>query len=159
MGLDQYLKGEIYISQDRYKDGTHSDNPEYKIISSLFGLKDLVSKDSHTGIEITFPVGYWRKANQIHNWFVQNIQNGNDNCGNYYVSRENLETLKGLCVEVLSKKDYDTAKELLPNGEGFFFGGTGFDEWYFESVEKTIEILSRCLEMPAEISFEYQSSW
>jgi len=104
MGLDQYLKGEIYISQDRYKDGTHSDNPEYKIISSLFGLKDLVSKDSHTGIEITFPVGYWRKANQIHNWFVQNIQNGNDNCGNYYVSRENLETLKVYVLKSYLKK-------------------------------------------------------
>ena len=25
-------------------------------------------------------VMYWRKANYIHNWFVENIQNGSDDC-------------------------------------------------------------------------------
>ena len=26
-------------------------------------------------------VGYWRKANAIHGWFVRNVQNGKDDCG------------------------------------------------------------------------------
>ena len=25
-------------------------------------------------------VGYWRKANAIHKWFVDNVQDGNDDC-------------------------------------------------------------------------------
>ena len=35
-------------------------------------------------------VGYWRKANQIHNWFVQNVQGGEDDCGIYEVSQAKL---------------------------------------------------------------------
>ncbi len=36
-------------------------------------------------------VGYWRKANQIHNWFVKNVQGGVDDCGYYGVTKEKLE--------------------------------------------------------------------
>ena len=52
-------------------------------------------------------IGYWRKANQIHNWFVNNVQNGNDNCGTYYVGVEQLEELSENCKAVLA--DYGLA--------------------------------------------------
>ena len=35
-------------------------------------------------------VGYWRKANQIHKWFVDNVQDGVDDCGEYKVTKEQL---------------------------------------------------------------------
>ena len=46
-------------------------------------------------------VGYWRKANQIHGWFVKNIQGGVDDCGYYKVSKQDVEELLSLCNQVL----------------------------------------------------------
>lgn len=46
-------------------------------------------------------VGYWRKANQIHGWFVENVQGGIDDCGYYKVSKQNVEELLSLCNQVL----------------------------------------------------------
>jgi len=34
-------------------------------------------------VTIELDYAYWRKANQIHNWFVENVKDGVDNCGNY----------------------------------------------------------------------------
>lgn len=107
---------------------------------------------------------YWRKANQIHKWFVDNIQNGVDNCGDYYVSTKNLQKLLDVCKEV--KANPDKAPELLPTQEGFFFGNTEYDEWYFENIDYTIEQLSKILEEEKQLNedgfysdFEYHSSW
>ena len=46
-------------------------------------------------------VGYWRKANQIHNWFVHNVQGGEDDCGNYEVSQSKLIELREICQKVI----------------------------------------------------------
>lgn len=107
---------------------------------------------------------YWRKANQIHKWFVDNVQNGVDNCRDYYVSTKKLQELLDVCKEV--KANPDKAPELLPTQEGFFFGGTEYDEWYFENIDYTIEQLSRLLEEEKQLNedgfysdFEYHSSW
>ena len=37
---------------------------------------------------------YWRKANQIHGWFVKNVQNNNDDCGLYEVSIDQIKKLR-----------------------------------------------------------------
>lgn len=44
-------------------------------------------------------VGYWRKANHIHNWFVENVQDGEDDC-RYHgeVTKEDLEELLVSCL-------------------------------------------------------------
>lgn len=44
----------------------------------------------------------WRKANQIHNWFVGNVQNGVDDCDAHEVSKEQLEDLLEICTNVLA---------------------------------------------------------
>lgn len=119
-------------------------------------------------------IGYWRKANHIHNWFVQNVQNGNDNCESYEVTKEQLEELKNICEKVLegSKlvegkivngqhlengewvnryvdgkyiKDPSVAMELLPTTSGFFFGGTDYDQWYYGDLADTVEIINEVL--------------
>lgn len=47
-------------------------------------------------------VGYWRKANQIHNWFVENVQDGIDDCSYHNeVTKEILEELLDICQRVL----------------------------------------------------------
>ena len=46
-------------------------------------------------------VGYWRKANQIHNWFVHNVQGGEDDCGICEVSQSKLIELRDTCQKVI----------------------------------------------------------
>jgi hypothetical protein len=47
-------------------------------------------------------VGYWRKANAIHNWFVNRVQDGEDDC-NYHneVTEKDLEDLLDICENIL----------------------------------------------------------
>lgn len=104
-------------------------------------------------------VGYWRKANAIHQWFVEKVQDGVDNCGQYEVEKEQIEELLELCKSV--DADHRKAAILLPTQSGFFFGSTEYDEWYFEDIKNTIETLTKVLE---ETDFDremitYQSSW
>lgn len=88
-------------------------------------------------------VAYWRKANQIRNWFAMNLDEFADN-GSTPVRREDLVELKNVCLLVL--KDRSKAKSLLPTSSGFFFGSTQFDEWYFEDVRYTAEVLQEVIE-------------
>lgn len=121
-------------------------------------------------------VGYWRKANQIHNWFVENIQDGVDDCGYHREVREqDILDLLNTCQEVLDScelvegevcngykyedgvrvpimemgkyvKDSGVAEKLLPSTSGFFFGNTEYNEWYVEDIEDTIHILQKILD-------------
>jgi len=106
--------------------------------------------------EIIERVAYWRKANHIHNWFVQNVQSGKDNCGEYYVSKEKLKELIDLCKKVVEHKD--KAAEFLPTVGGVFFGGTDYDEYYYEDTQATIDMLEPLLEEEGG-DFQYTSSW
>ena len=57
-------------------------------------------------------IGYWRKANAIHKWFVDNVQNGVDDCGEYKVTKEQLIQLHNACNDVLNNH---SLAESLPN--------------------------------------------
>lgn len=92
----------------------------------------------------------WRKANQIHGWFVENVQNGNDDCGKYEVSIKQLEELRELCIDVLL--DHELANTLLPTTNGFFFGNDEYDEHYFEQLENTKEQLDKIIKNHKHIS-------
>lgn len=39
----------------------------------------------------------------------------------------------------------DKASYLLPTRDGFFFGGTEYDEYYFKDLEDTKDILERAI--------------
>jgi hypothetical protein len=161
MGLDMYLRASEYISRNdwgRDENGDILDTPNetFKAIVEAFEMQDVIDKTGFAGISVDFPMGYWRKANQIHQWFVDNVQDGEDNCGSYYVTRKQLEDLKDLCITVLANKEL--AEDLLPTGAGFFFGSTTYDEYYYGDLNDTIGIITRCLESKFD-GFEYQSSW
>ena len=137
--------------------------------------------------EITEKVGYWRKANAIHNWFVINIQDGEDDCKEYYVTVNQLQELlddvnkvieaseliegeitngcnfkDGKQIPNIEKgtiiKNPAMAKKLLPTTEGFFFGGTGYDEYYYNDLVDTKKILEEVLK-EVNGDFYYSSSW
>jgi cysteine desulfurase len=52
-------------------------------------------------MKVSIVAVYWRKANQIHAWFVQNVQEGVDECERHWVPREKLVELRDLCLDVL----------------------------------------------------------
>lgn len=156
MGLDMYLSGKRYISK-YFNEGDEDlataiaeKLPELKGRSGRFG-------DASPVKEVSIEAGYWRKANAIHKWFVDNVQGGEDECRPHYVSREQLVELKELCEQVLA--DRSKAAELLPSASGFFFGSTDYDEYYFQDLESTVKIINDCLELPQSWEFEYRSSW
>lgn len=100
---------------------------------------------------------YWRKANAIHRWFVENVQENIDNCARYYVSREQLMCLLNTCRIVLA--DNTSAEQLLPTKEGFFFGTMEYDENYWYDIKYTAEQLEKLLSNDKYEFYEYQSSW
>lgn len=155
MGLDMYLKGKRYLSS--YFNG--GDKEIAGKISELFPeLNGLEGRYNDSVLkEVMIEAGYWRKANAIHKWFVDNVQGGEDNCGAYYVGRVQLEELRELCKQVLA--DRSKAGELLPPQSGFFFGSTDIGSYYFQDLEQTIKIIDDALTLPDSWDFEYQSSW
>ena len=142
MGLDMSLNAERYVC--------YEENDSAFEISKFFPELDKFRVKS-----VVVEVAYWRKANAIHNWFVENVQGGKDDCGSYWVRREELKELRDLVSEVLETKN---AKKLPPK-PGFFFGSTDVDDYYWEDLRETIEMIDKVLELPKEWIFEYESSW
>jgi hypothetical protein len=150
MGLDMYLNKRTYVQQWEHQ----KPEEKYKVVVTKGG--ESANIDPKKVKYIIEEAGYWRKQNQIHRWFVENIQNGTDDCGEYYVSKDSLESLLELCEKV--KADNALADELLPGASGFFFGGTEYDEWYFNGIDYTIDILKEALE-DENGEYLYSSSW
>ena len=107
--------------------------------------------------DVRIEVGHWRKANQIHMWVVNNVQKENDDCGTYVVTQHDLLTLRNDCVRVL--EDNSLAAKLLPTSAGFFFGSTEYEDYYFDTLKDTIEILDKAIALPPQWEIEYRSSW
>ena len=168
MGLDMYLHTKRYTSK-------------YADVKLNSKLRKLLPEVPETGnldsIEVSLGIGYWRKANHIHKWFVDNVQEGEDDCKEYYVDREDLQTLRKACVDTLAYldtlekiveekdkdyyyfKDVDEDRIKLPTQTGFFFGNTVYNSWYYQDCLDTIDIIDKCLNLPNSYNFSYQSSW
>ncbi len=148
MGLDMYFKKRIYVGA----------NYEHRNVK---GTIDITAEGKSIPIklnrvsEIIEQIGYLRKANAIHNWIVENCQEGRDECQETYMGTEKVEKLLKICKEV--QEDHSKAATLLPPTSGFFFGGTELDEWYFEQIDETVKILEDALTEDGDIY--YRSSW
>ena len=104
-------------------------------------------------------VAYWRKFNALHAWFVKHVQNGEDDCEEYILPKSKLDYLLEVLEDV--NKRPQSAKRLLPTESGFFFGGTEYDEYYYENVKRAIPVIHKIIE---ETDFEtedlyYSASW
>ena len=165
MGLDMYLNARKYLSkidhtvlqanQELSYNSPEAVYSKFNDLMELTQLSDVATDIYGASVEVT--CAYWRKANQIHAWFVREIQGGEDNCGEYYVPQEKLRELLALCKHALENKD----PSLLPPQAGFFFGGTDIDEWYWNDINNTISQLERIFALPQmdQLSFYYNSSW
>ena len=165
MGLDMYLSAKKYVEKVKWEtlnqnsdlsyDSPEAINPLWKDIVSTAQMLDVAHDIYGVNVEVT--CAYWRKANQIHAWFVDNVQGGEDDCGDYYVSHEKLKELRETCRQALFAKDPSL---LQPRG-GFFFGNTDIDEWYWQDIKNTIKQLDRLFNLSDfdQLSFSYHSSW
>ena len=165
MGLDMYLSARKHINKiewdklDRENGINYSEAtaPQWNDVVEAAGVATLVDKESIYGVDVSVNVAYWRKSNQIHNWFVINVQRGEDDCGEYYVSHNKIKELVNTCTLAITNKN----PNLLPPREGFFFGNTDIDEWYWKDLMDTINQLQPIIDRPdfENLSFYYQSSW
>lgn len=190
MGLDMYLSANAY-SGGGYRHVRQSDSPEdkrevkvYDAVLKALGLKhgDFPELKS---LEVHLSVGYWRKANAIHRWFVNECGGGVDRCQPIDVGREDLQALLAAAESILATVvkgevvieeglfskyetypdatlDEELAAELLPTQTGFFFGSTEYDYSYVMDLESTVDQLKAILghEKLANVdSFTYQASW
>lgn len=143
MGLDMYLTGTKYLWDFEGEEGRKAKIDEL-FPSTVGRVKGVI-----------FEIGYWRKDNAIHNWFVQNVQEGVDECQESDVSSASLIELKKACQQAI-KGDYAE----MPTTSGFSFGTTDYDEWYTQSLEQTIQIVDDALQFEKEGGYiTYQSSW
>ena len=158
MGLDMHLYATDYFHP---KGGKKGEKESYNHAVKALGAEEFLSK--HTFklrgfVDVKIEVAYWRKANAIHKYFVDNLQGGKDECQTTWVSRSELQNLLDICREVM--EDHSKAEKLLPTQSGFFFGSTEYDEYYFDDIERTIKQLTSILEnAPSHWEFEYSSSW
>lgn len=97
-------------------------------------------------------VGYWRKANAIHRWMVKNVQNGQDDGKPYTMEEPQITKLLQLCEMVMKNKKF--ANKLLPTEQGFFWGETEYDDYYYEQIEYTKEVMKAALVEKGEYIYE-----
>ena len=150
MGLDMYLDKRTYVKQWDHIE----EEKQYKVEVTRGG--EPTNIDPKKVKYIIEEAGYWRKANAIHKWFVDNCQDGVDDCRDAYVGFKELQTLLDLCRIVIIDKS--KAEQLLPSTSGFFFGNTEYDEWYYNDIQNTIDILEKALE-DKDGEYYYSSSW
>ena len=163
MGLDMYLYAEQSISFREW-DEDEKNNEKFDKLVELVELNELVDKEyGYVPAYAKVRIGYWRKANAIHKYFVDNCADGKDDCKEVCVEREKLVKLKDICEQLNLSKDVEKAKELLPPQSGFFFGSTEIDDWYFRDIEYTYNLLNKILEKIPEddykYDFIYRASW
>lgn len=142
MGLDMYLytKPKGSGTADVYRKGPFTSFDDMY----LDGVKE---------------VGYWRKVNAVHRWFVEHSPSKTDDCQPYVVHPEALADLYLKAKEVLT--DREKAPDLLPTQPGFFFGDTDYDQYYFSELEETLEILDKVKQiiMTQPVDLIYEASW
>ena len=163
MGLDHYISKKIYIGAEY----------EHNKITGIVDIKrngislpiDLSKIDYVTEAFLT-----WRKVNAIHKFFVDTIQDGEDDCKNYYLPKEvlkefmvlikeDIEYLRSCELDANKKYIVDEDKINLKTQSGFFFGSTDYYEYYVEELEEALQILEQEDFNDDAIEYEYGSSW
>jgi hypothetical protein len=165
MGLDMYLYKKTYVRNWEH----NGPDKQHEIIVNFGGKKREDIKPERISYIIE-QVGYWRKFNALHGWFVKNCGKGIDECQEIPVSENDLTTILGVLkqvkyildinkpvVKVLQDwngQDYEVVlydceeeiRDILSPTNGFFRGSEVIDEYYKEDVERSIELFESILE-------------
>jgi hypothetical protein len=131
----------------------------FKLYGKVGNIDTVIYDSVAKSWTVVTDAGYWRKANQIHQWFVDKCQDGIDECQDTPVDEGDLTALLDDVLTVLGDKSL--APQILPSQSGFFFGGTEYDKWYFTDLRETRRILRQVLK-PSTLkhwALQYHSSW
>jgi hypothetical protein len=146
MGLDMYLSAKRYLWNISDDDKALAEKIGAEVGGESLGQTKEVAREAF----------YWRKAWAIHHWFVINAQNGDDNCREYWVSRDLLRELLDTLQRV--DKNPSLTEDILPlqadDADGI--------EWELEQVRRTIPALQKLINdesIKDHWDFYYQSSW
>ena len=178
MGLDMYF----YLKEKKHVEGWSKGNDgefkafgrwdaeEGKVDMTAYpqDIKELAEYIYKNNFKSTFinrdgfrmyQIGYFRKFNALHNYIVNNLADGIDKCQEIEITKDNLYTLLDKLIRVDNNKGL--AHSELPAADGFFFGNTCYDDWYFSDVKDAIEMCELFL---TKIDFDkydliYQASW
>ena len=141
MGLDQYIEIEVVHQTENVKK-----------------RRAVTERRDET-------LAYFRKVNFIQKFFEDKYEVPDDE--RVPITKEDLQGLADLCDRVMSKfeewdgakealdsDDYveppkhiqDYADELLPTCDGFFFGSTDYDNWYFNNVKDVRDTVREILQ-------------
>lgn len=168
MGLDMYLHRKVYVKNWNHEPSKKKVEVKFMKEGETTFKKHPLFKGREANVStIVEDVMYWRKANSIHRWFIDNTAEGVDDCRPVYVEFEQLEELLEHVKEVL--KNPENAEAVLPTQGGFFFGSTEYGDWYMDDMKQTKEGLEKIIKehkdaveagVPLyDISYEYQASW
>jgi len=113
--------------------------------------------DMYLGVrteEGTVEVGYWRKANAVHGWFVRECGNNVDECQEIPVSKIKLLELQAQCLIALMKRnEEETTSEESPKYSNLTPAeGEDMGAWIAERMkeETTLAVMEREFENPAD---------
>lgn len=109
----------------------------------------------------------WRKANQIHRWFMEHC--APDGCegpadldfnqADLPATHTQLVALRDLCKEAYKTEN----PTLLPPCDGFYFGSTDLGEYYWDEIDRTEMELTALLNEKCPSgetrSYFYHPSW
>jgi hypothetical protein len=177
MGLDMYFEKSTKVEEWEPKDYIKANNfineinasnlqfdpkkiqLDHDVYPSHLDIKVKMINETQGYFYILKQVGYLRKANQIHNWLVKNIQDGIDQCQSVVFTKTKIIQLQTTCHVVL--ENFLVAPEKLPTKNGFFFGSSEYNFQYLEDVKDAYQI---CNEILSTTDFEkeiiiYHSSW
>jgi hypothetical protein len=191
MGLDMYLNKLPKIKPFTlwetlvFAEEVFHDFEKFRKTELYDAYKPYIKKDEIGFHSMSEEIGYWRKANAIHKWFIENTNEVDD--GNYEVTKADLEKLKEACEKVINGSKLDEglisigqrfvngefvdileegkiianpelAQSILPAQDGFFFGSLDYDEFYIDKLQQTVDIIKEALEK-TDFETEYLYYW
>lgn len=166
MGLDMYLYERHYLTSRGTKKGYTKNNQLTIKVPKEYGSMEFVKKKLKNVKYVYCEVGYWRKANAIHQYFLDKCGNGRNTDDldgvDLFPSKADLQDLKQICLELLGyygKKFQQKAAELLPTADGFFWGSTEYDKYYRASLRDTIKIINKLHLDDEYIQVIYNADW
>lgn len=138
MGLDMYLKRtnrtNHTIKQLEKIDNDWDINPQDEKLAPFLPLHEYeYSKDVFS---IFHEVAYWRKFNALHNWFVERVQGGVDEC---QMTEIDEDTLVAVIDDLKAVSRGEFVEDLEPVS-GFFFGSTEKDDYYYKRINDALHL-------------------
>ena len=164
--VQRAMRKQVYIDSRPY---THM----IQLIIENDMLDSVIDRDIKMGKPYEERIMYWREANAIHKFIIDNCANGIDDGTPIQITIDVLKNLFARCETILgssilksyiaddgSLTDPLAASLLLPLDDGFVFA-SDYDKRYVDTLKETVKVLKPIVEHPELYTdpIIYESSW